>query len=70
MKDHDKPEEQLIAELKRMRQRIVELEKSEKRNRQVGETLKESEEKYRALVGLCSTAERELRHKSYGSVKG
>ena len=23
-----------------------------------------------ALVGLCSTAERELRHKSYGSVKG
>ena len=56
MKDHDKPEEQLIAELKRMRQRIVELEKSEKRNRQVGETLKESEEKYRALVNDASDA--------------
>ncbi|MEI6152855.1 MAG: PAS domain S-box protein [Deltaproteobacteria bacterium] len=56
MKDQDKPKEQLITELKRMRQRIVELERSEKRHKQVEETLKESEEKYRALVNDASDA--------------
>ncbi len=64
MKDENKTKEQLINELRELRQRIIELERlkterqraeaalreSEERYRKAEETLRESEEKYRHLV--------------------
>ena len=52
LKDQEKSKVQLIAELKRLRQRILDLEMSEKKHKQIENALRESEEKYRALVNL------------------
>ena len=49
MKDEHKTKKQLINKLLELRQRIAELEKSEKEPNQVEETLRESEARYRAL---------------------
>ena len=43
MKDKGKTKKQLINELMELRQRIVELDVSEKEHKRVGEVLKESE---------------------------
>lgn len=50
MNDEDKTKDQFINELKKLRQRIAELEKSETEHKLVEESLKESEEKYKTLI--------------------
>ncbi len=50
MKDEDKTKEQLLNELVELRQRIAELETSETQHKQVKQTLREAEDKYRSLV--------------------
>jgi len=50
MKDENKPNERLVKELKELRQRITELEKSEIAYKRAQEALGESEEKYRTLI--------------------
>jgi PAS domain S-box-containing protein len=50
MKDENKPNERLVKELKELRQRISELEKSEIKHKRAQEALSESEEKYRTLI--------------------
>jgi len=50
MKDEDKAKEQLINKLRKMRQRVAILEKSEVEHKQADEELWKSEEKYRTLV--------------------
>ncbi|MGQ9608222.1 MAG: PAS domain-containing hybrid sensor histidine kinase/response regulator [bacterium] len=49
MEDYKKTKEQLISELKKLRERIAELERSEARLKQTEEELRESEERYRNL---------------------
>ena len=44
MKDQDKAEEQLFAEIKRLRRCVADLEKSEKKYKRIEEILKESED--------------------------
>lgn len=56
MKDIEKSKDQLITELKRLRRRILDLEVSEKKHKNVEDALRESEEKYRALVNGASDA--------------
>lgn len=50
MKDENKPNERLVKELKELRQRITEFEKSENAYERAQEALLESEEKYRTLI--------------------
>jgi PAS domain S-box-containing protein len=54
MKDKDKTQEQLIKELARLRQRIAELEESEREHKQVEETLKKSEHERAAVFDSIS----------------
>ncbi|MFC1925415.1 PAS domain-containing protein, partial [Chloroflexota bacterium] len=58
MTDERKTKQQLISELAKLRQRVAQFEASEVERGQVGEALRESEEKYRNLVeqaqdGVC-----------------
>jgi len=50
MKDAHKTKEQLINELAKLRQRVVELEASESKSNVMGKALRESEENFRALA--------------------
>lgn len=50
MKDKEKTKEQLIEELRKLNQKITELEKSEIHHQEIEEALTENEEKYRMLV--------------------
>jgi len=54
MKDKEKTKEQLIDELKKLRQQIARLQKSENKHQQIEETLSESEEKFRILVEMAT----------------
>ena len=54
MQDHDKTQDQLINELNMMRSRVAELE-AEIRAQGTGKALRESEEKYKALVETTGT---------------
>ena len=54
MKGKEKTKEQLMDELVKLRQQIIELQKSEIKHRQVEETLGENEEKYRILVEMAA----------------
>lgn len=54
MKDKDKTKEQLIDELKELRQRISELEKSEVERKKVEEKLRESEGQFKNIVELST----------------
>jgi len=56
MKDTKKTKEQLMDELVKLRQQITELQKSEIKHRQVEETLRENEGKYRTLVEMATDA--------------
>jgi len=56
MKGKEKTKEQLMDELVKLRQQIVELEKLEIKHQQVEETLGENEEKYRTLVEMATDA--------------
>ena len=49
MEDEDKAKEQLINELEEMRQQITEFETLETERKQAEETLKESEQRFRAI---------------------
>jgi len=73
MKDEDKTREQLIHELAGMRQRIVELEKSETERQRAEEELQmkmlESEELNKLKTNLLSTVSHELRT-SLATIKG
>jgi PAS domain S-box-containing protein len=50
MKDSDQSKQELVNELKRMRQRIAELEAAEAEHKRTEETLRQSEERYRTIV--------------------
>jgi len=50
MKDEDKTKSQLINELVKMRQRVTELEASERERKRTEQALRESEEKFRSLA--------------------
>jgi PAS domain S-box-containing protein len=50
MKDEDKTKEQLVHELKKMRQRVVELETTEAERKRAEEALRQSENKYKTLL--------------------
>jgi PAS domain-containing protein len=50
MKDNNKTKAILIEELAEMRQRIVQLEKSEKEHAKADRALRESEQQFRTLV--------------------
>lgn len=50
MKDSDQSKQELVIELKRMRQRIAELEAAEAEHKRNEETLRQSEERYRTIV--------------------
>jgi len=52
MKDKNITKEQLIDKLRKLRQKIAELEKSEIKHQQIEETLCENEEKFRILVEM------------------
>jgi len=54
MKGKEKTKKQLMDELVKLRQQIIELQKSEIKHRQVEETLGENEEKYRILVEMAA----------------
>jgi len=54
MKGQEKTKKQLMDELVKLRQQIIELQKSEIKHRQVEETLGENEEKYRILVEMAA----------------
>ena len=54
MKDKEKTKEQLIDELKKLRQQIARLQKSENKHQKIEETLSESEEKFRILVEMAT----------------
>jgi len=56
MRDEEKTRDQLIDELKTMRQRMVELEKSEGDRKQAEKALHESEAKFRALAENATAA--------------
>ncbi|MDD5313574.1 MAG: PAS domain S-box protein [Dehalococcoidia bacterium] len=50
MKDSDQSKQELVNELKRMRQRIAELEAAEAEHKRTEEKLRQSEERYRTIV--------------------
>jgi PAS domain S-box-containing protein len=50
MKDSDQSKQELVSELKRMRQRIAELEAAEVGHKRTEEKLRQSEERYRTIV--------------------
>lgn len=52
MKDKNITKEQLLIKLAELRQQIAELEKSEIKHKQIEETLRENEEKFRILVEM------------------
>ncbi|MBA7549478.1 hypothetical protein ES705_41962 [subsurface metagenome] len=54
MKGIEKTKEQLIDELAILRQQITELQKSEIKHRQIEESLRDSEEKFRILVEMAT----------------
>ncbi len=60
MKGIEKTKEQLIDELAILRQQITELQKSEIKHRQIEESLRDSEEKFRILVEMAT-----VRHNWY-----
>jgi len=49
MKDEEKSKEQLLTELRQLRQQITELEKSETERKRTEEELSKSEERFRLL---------------------
>ena len=53
MKDEKKTKEQLVKELKELRQQVAKLEKSETEQKRIKEALQESEKKYRFLFEQC-----------------
>ena len=55
MQDEEKTQEQLISELKEMRQRIAGLQESEVHRREIEEALRKSEERYKKLVNAVTT---------------
>jgi PAS domain S-box-containing protein len=56
MTDHNKTREQLVGELREIRQRIAELEAAETKHQQIAEALRESEGKFRDLYENAPTA--------------
>lgn len=50
MKDQEKTKEQLLSDLKEMRQRIAELEKTEIKRKEVEKALQQSEERFRQVA--------------------
>jgi len=54
MKGKEKTKEQLMDEIVKLRQQIVELEKLEIKHQQIEKTLGDNEEKYRILVELAA----------------
>jgi PAS domain S-box-containing protein len=50
MKDSNQNKQELVSELKRMRQRVAELEAAETEHKRTEETLRQSEERYRTIL--------------------
>ena len=50
MNNEEKPEEQLLEEVRRLRQQVADLQAAEIERKRAEKTLRESEEKYRTLI--------------------